>query len=244
MELELIQDKVYCKIYDKTYNGSSGIYSLHKYSDAAKLLEIKSNRASIKSNLGAKHVVFLKQVHGNKVICADSIDYTQPLEGDAHITTHNNIALAINTADCVPVLFASEDGAVIGAAHCGWRSVKAGIINNMQAMMKMRNSRNIKAIIGPAIAQESYEVDMNYYKEFINMNVEYKELFIPSKNKNHFMFDLVGLVKKQLLQLGIEIVHIINEDTYVMPEKYPSYRRASHQGRQHTQNILSTIIIK
>jgi copper oxidase (laccase) domain-containing protein len=43
---------------------------------------------------------------------------------------------------------------------------------------------------------------------------------------------------------NIELVHNMEEDTYSMPEKYPSYRRSFHDGEQYSQNILSTIIIR
>ena len=58
------------------------------------------------------------------------------------------------------------------------------------------------------------------------------------------MFDLVGFVIKKLTKENIELVHNIEEDTYSMSEKYPSYRRSCHNGEQYSQNILSTIIIR
>ena len=244
METEFIKNKVYYNIIDRTYTNSSGIYSLHKCSDAVKLAQVQKNIYNIKTDLNAEDLFIMNQVHGNDVILADNIDLKKQPQADASITTRPNVALGVLTADCVPVLFASDDGTVIGAAHCGWKSAKSNIITNVRKMMQDRGANKIKAIIGPAIAQKSYEVDAKYYHDFISEGDEIKELFQPSNRENYFMFDLVGFVIKKLKKENIELVHNIEEDTYSMQEKYPSYRRSCHNGEQYSQNILSTIIIR
>jgi YfiH family protein len=244
MELEFIKDKVYYKIFDRTYTASSGIYSKHKHKDAAKIAKIQQNIDNIKTNFNAEELVILKQVHGNAVICADTTGCKQQLEADGSVSTRKNIALSVLTADCVPVLFASADGQVIGAAHCGWKSAKDGLIKQVISMMKSKNATNIKAIIGPSIQQKSYEVSADYYHNFVNDEASCKHLFITSCTKNHYMFDLSGYVKHKLEQEKIELFLHIDEDTYSMPEKYPSYRRSIHGKEAYTHNILSTIMIK
>jgi YfiH family protein len=244
METEFIKNKVYYNIIDRTYTNSSGIYSLHKCTDAVKLAQVQKNIYNIKTNLNAEDLFIMNQVHGNDVIFADNIDLKKQPQADASITTRPKVALGILTADCVPVLFASDDGRVIGAVHCGWKSAKSNIITNVRKMMQDRGANKIKAIIGPAIAQKSYEVDAKYYHDFISEGDEIKELFQPSNRENYFMFDLVGFVIKKLTKENIELVHNIEEDTYSMSEKYPSYRRSCHNGEQYSQNILSTIIIR
>lgn len=243
MELEFIKDKVYYKIFDRTYTASSGIYSKHKHKDAAKLAKIQQNIDNIKAEYNAKELVILKQVHGNAVICADTADCAEQLEADGSVTTHKNIALSVLTADCVPVLFASEDGQVIGAAHCGWKSAKDNLVKEVITMMKDKGATNIKALIGPSIQQKSYEVNAEYYNDFVAKE-DCKHLFIESNNKNHYMFDLSGYVKRKLEQENIELFLHINDDTYSMPEKYPSYRRSTHGKEAYTHNILSTIIMR
>ncbi len=217
---------------------------MHKYADAVKLAQVRQNIDNIKADLNANDLFLMNQVHGNNVIVADNIDFKKQPEADASITAQKNIALGVLTADCIPVLFASDDGIVVGAAHCGWRSAKLNIITNVRKMMENKGATKIKAIIGPAIAQKSYEVDSRYYHDFVSEGNDIKELFRPSHRENHFMFDLVGFVIKKLQKENIELVHNIGEDTYSMPEKYPSYRRSCHNGKQYSQNILSTIIIR
>ena len=244
MELEFIKDKVYYKIFDRTYTASSGIYSKHKHKDAAKLAMVQQNIENIKADYKAEELVILKQVHGNAVICADNSDCKQQLEADGSVTTEKNVVLSVLTADCVPVLFASADGKVIGAAHCGWKSAKSDLVKQVSLMMKSKNATNIKAIIGPSIQQKSYEVSADYYHDFINDESACKHLFIASNKENHYMFDLSGYVKHKLAQENIELFLHIDDDTYSMPEKYPSYRRSTHGKEAYTHNILSTIMIK
>ncbi len=244
MELEFIKDKVYYKIFDRTYTASSGVYSKHKHKDAAKLAMVQQNIENIKADYKAEELVILKQVHGNAVICADSSDCKQQLEADGSVTTEKNVVLSVLTADCVPVLFASADGKVIGAAHCGWKSAKSDLVKQVSLMMKSKNATNIKAIIGPSIQQKSYEVSADYYHDFINDESACKHLFIASNKENHYMFDLSGYVKHKLAQENIELFLHIDDDTYSMPEKYPSYRRSTHGKEAYTHNIISTIMIK
>jgi hypothetical protein len=245
MELEFIQDKVYYKIFDKTYKASTGAYSKHKATNVAKLAEIQQNIDNIKSEYRFDELVILKQVHGDQIIDADETDLNETLEADALVTTRKNIALSILTADCVPVLFTSSDGSVIGAAHCGWKSAKANIIKKLVAKMREKNAHNILAIIGPSIQQKSYEVDENYYQNFTSDDPACKDFFIKSKKDGHYMFDLSGYVARKIEQENIKIFIHSKDDTCALPEKYPSYRRATlNPNEPYNSNILSTIIIR
>jgi len=244
MEIEFIKDKVYYKIFDRTYTASSGKYSKHKNKDAAILAEVQNNIDNIKVEHSADELVILKQVHGTNIICADDINCQNQEEADASLTTQKNIALGILTADCVPVLLASDDGAVIGAAHCGWKSAKNNIIQKLYKQMQDKGAQKIKALIGPAIQQKSYEVDAEYYQSFISDDESSKQFFIASKNQNHYMFNLPAFVKAKLEQENIDVVVHINDDTYELEKQYPSFRRCTHRNEQYNQNILSTIIIR
>ncbi len=249
MELEFIANKVYYKIFDLKQTVSTGIYSKKRVKDAAKLAEIEQNIANIKSEYGAKQLIILNQVHGDNVIYAGGegqlTEDEASLEGaDGSVTAQIGCALAVLTADCVPILLASDDGKVVGSAHCGWKSAKADIIKQIKKKMLGAGAGRIKAIIGPAIAQQSYEVDGAYYANFVSDDEKFKRFFIESKKEGRYMFDLVGFVKHKLQEEDIELKLNIEEDTYSMPDKYPSYRRHCHRGEEYSRNILSTIMIK
>jgi len=242
---ELIEGKVYYKIFDKSFKESSHIYAKYKLNNELSTEEIDNNKKAILSYLEADDIFVLKQVHGNKIINADIIDnFNIEPEADGAVTTRKNLVLTIQTADCVPILLTSEDGNVIGAAHCGWKSAKANIISNLVDMMQARGASQIKAFIGPAIQQYSYEVDSEYYNNFIMENSKYAKFFIPSVNDNHYMFDLPSFVEMKLIESNVNEINKSLEDTYSQKEKYPSYRRSCHLGIKYNKNILSAIMIK
>jgi len=240
---EFIKNKVYYKIFDKNYHQSTGTYVKNKFKDASSIEQVEKNIASVQAELGADDVVILRQIHSNIVILPAGIDFKSQPEADASVTHRPKLALAIQTADCVPVLFASKDGNVIGAAHCGWKSLKSNIILEVINKMKALSAEEIYAIIGPSIAQKSYEVDEVYYQNFIAESADYAKLFIPSVKKSHYMFDIAGMAKLKLKEAGAKLIHHIDEDTCSSSEKYPSYRRSCLTGEAYESNILSVIMI-
>lgn len=243
---ELIPNRVYYRIFDKTNQESTHIYSKHLFEDGAKKAEVQSNIEAIKNSLAASELLILQQVHGTEIIDTDQItDFSQQAIGDGAITTKTGVALAVQTADCVPLLLASHNMDIIGAAHCGWKGSKAGIVSALIRKMRERGADTLKAVIGPAIQQSSYEVDQEYYHTFFEAHIDYQHFFIPSQRQGHYMFNLPKFVELQLQNNDITDITNLEEDTYSMPDKYPSYRRNCHQGLGRSRhNILSTILIK
>lgn len=191
-------------------------------------------------------MIILHQVHGDKIVDADEItNFELEPEADGAVTTKKNIVLSIQSADCVPILASSINGEIIGVAHSGWKGTRLGIIEKLIDKMKEKGAREIIAVIGPSIQQSSYEVDLEFYQNFVDFNQMNKKYFIHSKNHDHYMFDISGLVEYQLKTLGVNVVRRIMEDTYTNPSKYPSYRRSCHEGKPNkSDNIFSAIVIK
>lgn len=240
----MIPGKIYYSIFDKTYQKSTGYYN-KKDIPADKLAETIQNLTAITNEFNASRIITLKQVHGNDVLWIDeNFNYTKEYTADAMVTNIPNIILSIKTADCCPVLLACTKGTVIGAAHLGWRSSKADLVQNTIQMMISRGAQDIQAIIGPTIMQKSYEVDRNYYQSFLDDDISYDKFFINSSKSGHYMFDLVSFVKHKLAASNVKIIHSIPEDTYSNPDKYFSYRRCSHTSETYNGNMLSTIMIQ
>lgn len=239
---ELVPNKVYYKIFHKQNSNSTGRYNINR--PDANIAEIESNIQIINNEMDANAIKFLNQVHGNNVINSTRENSTKREEADGQITTETDLALAISTADCVPILLSTRDGEIIAALHAGWRSAKAGIISKASAMIRSQSNKDILAIIGPSISQESYEVDAEYLESFINEDMEFDKLFRTSNRVSHYLFDLAGFVKTQLKKENIILVKHIEEDTYSMDDKYPSYRRSYHKGKPYNENILSVIVKK
>jgi len=236
----LIKNKVQYKIFDRDFKASSHIYS---YNLDISDYEVTNNRDVIKSNCGAKKLYTLNQKHESNIIIIDEkSDENIEQEGDAIITNLDQVSIAVKTADCVPVLLSSACGRVIAAIHCSWRCTKAGIISKtIEKMAQIENFAGINAVIGPSIKQHSYEVDQNFYDDFIIEDELNNDLFIKTLS-NKYLFDLTGYVIKKLENLSVSITYVSNDDTYSNPAKYPSYRFSLKKGEKYHGSILSLIM--
>jgi len=85
---------------------------------------------------------------------------------------------------------------------------------------------NIAAAIGPAIAQENYEVGQDFIDRF---DEGWQRFFIPgAAGKWHF--DLPGFVGWRLAAMQLGTVEVLGIDTYANDARFHSYRRATHRG--------------
>ena len=150
---------------------------------------------------------------------------------DALVTDRPGIVLGILTADCAPVLFADREAGVVGAAHAGWKGAIGGVIDSTVAAMEALGARphRISAAIGPCIAQASYEVDDAFAARFTVQAADNARFFAPGRPGHHH-FDLAGYVAAQLAAAGIGAIEPLGLDTYAEPERFYSFRRATHLG--------------
>ncbi|MGH3850840.1 MAG: polyphenol oxidase family protein [Pseudonocardiaceae bacterium] len=99
---------------------------------------------------------WMRQVHGCDVVNLDEPSHQIGEVGDAGVATVAGLALAVFTADCVPVVFASPEG-VIAVAHAGWSGLLAGVVGQTVTAMRMRGASTIDVAIGPCIRPRCYE---------------------------------------------------------------------------------------
>ncbi len=99
---------------------------------------------------------WLHQVHGTDVVVVESPGEHAGDRADAAVSTVPGAALAVQTADCVPILLWSEAG-VIGAAHAGWRGLYDGVIEAVVSQMEHLGATDITAEVGPCISPAAYE---------------------------------------------------------------------------------------
>lgn len=161
---------------------------------------------------------------------------------DALATSQPGVLLGIITADCAPVLLADREAGVIGAAHAGWRGAFDGVIENTVAAMVALGARAdaIEAAIGPCIAQASYEVDAAFRERFLSVSAENRRFFAPGQ-PGHWQFDLPGYVAVRLDAAGVLRVDSLGLDTYAAPDRYFSFRRATHRGEPAYGRQISLI---
>jgi YfiH family protein len=98
---------------------------------------------------------WLTQVHGAEVVVVGSPGGASGSVADAAVSRAPGVALAVVTADCAPVSFASAEG-VIGVAHAGWRGLVAGVIEETVAAMRRLGALSVVAALGPCIHRECY----------------------------------------------------------------------------------------
>lgn len=116
--------------------------------------------------LASDDVVWMRQVHGNRVAVVDPALPPAAVVDDVDglVTAQAGRGLAVLVADCVPVLLAGED--TVGVAHAGRRGVAAGVVDAVVATMRDLGDGGLRAVIGPAIRGCCYEVPDWLHDEF------------------------------------------------------------------------------
>lgn len=218
-----------------------------------KPLQDHSNLNQALQNQGFKfdhETVFVNQKHTNQIVIIDSPDKIHPKtsrpQADAIVTNLKNLPIAIQTADCLPILLFDEEKGIIAAVHAGWRGAKSGIIENaIDAMISLdANIHNINAIIGPAIQQNSYQVSEDFYQDFLNEDKSNQIFFKKcSKDASKFLFNLPAYAIAKLEKKGIENITDSGIDTYHNANKFFSYRRSTHKNEIDCGRNISVIII-
>lgn len=227
---------------------STGPYaSLNCSTRAGDLPEnLAENRRRVAHTLGvpATGLVGVTQVHGPRVITV-----TQPWpagagqEADAMVTTNPNIALGTITADCAPVLFTTPNGHIVGAAHAGWRGALAGVLEaTVQAMQALgANPAEIRAVVGPCIAQESYETGEDMHHTITSAYPQAARFFAPGTRPGHFQFDLAGWCVFRLERAGVGHAAALGVDTLSDEKRFFSHRRRTLAGGGPLGHQISAI---
>ncbi len=173
--------------------------------------------------------VWLQQVHGNRVIKIDS-NTAGGQQADASYTDQAGVVSVVMTADCLPVLLASQNGLEIAAIHAGWRGLLSGVIANAAALF---TDTPIMAWLGPAIGPECFEVGEEVKKSFINKSNKFNRAF-KQKSKEKYLADIYQLASIELAMLGITQVYGGGFCTVTDKQRFYSYRRDGETGRMAT----------
>jgi YfiH family protein len=99
---------------------------------------------------------WLRQTHGAGVVVVDRPGSMAGEAADAAVTAVPGAALAVHTADCVPIVLLG--GRAVGVAHAGWRGLAAGVVGEaVTALRRLSPTDEVTAVIGPCIRVECYE---------------------------------------------------------------------------------------
>jgi YfiH family protein len=184
----------------------------------------------------AAHLVRLQQVHGASVVvrrAKDGLPVQPRPDADIVVSDDGSVALAIQTADCVPLLIADRATGVVAAAHAGWRGLAAGVPGvTVLALAHEFGSApaNLIAAVGPSISAERYEVGEDVRARFLESGSPAARLerwFRPAARRDHWLFDGWQSVRDQLLSAGVPAgsIHSAAFCTSANPDLFCSYRR-------------------
>ncbi|MHA1568219.1 MAG: peptidoglycan editing factor PgeF [Alphaproteobacteria bacterium] len=214
--------------------------------DDAARVAINRGRVADAAGVEKDALVTASQMHGGSVaLVSRPWAKDDSPRADGMVTTEPDMALGILTADCAPVLFADAEAGVIGAAHGGWRGIKAGILEETVSAMIHLGARaeSIGAAVGPCIGKDSYEVGPEFPGPFLEEDSGAFAFFRPGGRRGHFTFDLAGLVRRRLDRLGLGKVEVMGGDTCAEEDRFFSYRRATHRREADYGRNLSVIAL-
>jgi YfiH family protein len=184
---------------------------------------------SLKKEFNVNDIIYLKQIHSDKILIHRSNHNSiKDEEGDAIITNEKNVIVGVFTADCVPIILIDEENGVIAAIHSGWKGTFESITLKTIEKMKYEfstNAMNVKAYIGPHIRQCCYEVSEDLKLNFI----EKKETLNESELFNERNLNLEACIVDDLNRAGVQDNNInsLNLCTYCSEDvKLHSYRKS------------------
>ena len=227
---------------------------------------VQKNRRRFQAALGASGLplIALKQFHSDVVHSFDTAP-TDPCRGDATITDRPNLLLAVQTADCVPVLLVDPKKRAVAAIHAGWRGTLARIAAKTIGKMQMHfgtNPPDLLAAIGPSIGPCCYEVGTEVATQFLSQFADAPDYFDEFRTGDEpnpiqwlnmmppghqpppkgVLLDLPKANRSQLLAAGLRPrnIHTIDLCTACRPDLLFSYRKeGSASGR-----LMSVIALR
>ena len=185
------------------------------------LTAVLANRAVIAEEIGPTQ--YMSQVHGNRVAIIEAVTDEDPT-ADALVSGIPGINLAVQVADCIPLLMHSPEA--IAAVHVGRKGLVNGVALAAIEVMRQMGATNISAVIGPAICGSCYEVSPEVHDEVIALHPHAHS----TTNKGTPALDLITALTVVLEGQGVGVINETrctaeNSDLF-------SYRRDGVTGRQ------------
>lgn len=183
-------------------------------------MKVEVARQDLRTLLSATPIAFMNQSHSDRVVVVENPDLTP--DADALVTTCRGLSLAVLTADCLPILLASD--LAVAAVHAGRIGVGNGIIGKTIFQMQELGAHDITATIGPAICSECYEVAPAMYADFVS------QVPATATNSERHCLDLRSGAIAQLAGYGVSAV--VHDICTKESAEYFSYRRDATDKRQ------------
>ena len=191
--------------------------------------------------IGMEDFVVTKQTHSDIVRPVDGVDRGVALvegaspECDALVTDTPGVALVIYTADCTPILLWDPVTGAVGAAHAGWRGTAADIAGKTVAAMVSHygcDPQNIRAAIGPNIAQCCFETDADVPNAILATLGKDAEECIRQSGRKYYV-NLKEVNARLLRRAGVTQIDISTDCTACETDRFWSHRKhGSLRGSQ------------
>ncbi len=182
--------------------------------------------------------LWLKQVHGRRVVTLGGSSVAGPPEADASVGTGPGQVCAVLTADCLPVLFCDRAGTCVAAAHAGWRGLSAGILEATVAQMAVAPDE-LMAWLGPAIGPQAFAVGADVRAAFVDDDAGSASAFVAVGDEC-WLADIDHLARRRLARVGVTAVYGGDRCTYSEAGMFYSYRRDGITGRMASLLWLSS----
>lgn len=171
---------------------------------------------------------WLTQVHG-----ADVVTVTRPGEhagarADAAVTAVPGAAIAVTTADCVPVLLVGAGERAVGVAHAGWRGLLGGVVGAAAEAMAALGAPPVRAHLGASICAAHYEFGED---DIATVAARWGDGVRATTADGRPALDVQAGVLRALAEVGVTDVEVEPHCTAERPDLYWSYRARGEAGR-------------
>ena len=178
-----------------------------------------------------KVLVLTRQIHSNLVrrvgkVDRNGLDHRDYPECDGLITNEPGVGLVVFTADCTPILLHDPVTGAVGAAHAGWKGTAQDIAGEtVRAMVREFgcDPRNIRAAIGPNIAQCCFQTDADVPQAMYQLLGSEAEPWIRQDGEKYYV-NLKEINALLLRRAGVEQVEISTECTACAHHRFWSHR--------------------
>ena len=215
---------------------------LTREDDAERVRENRRRLVEQATGDAAVPLVGIRQIHSGEVVVvrSDLPVWSESPEADGILSDRQGVLVAVQTADCIPVLVADPEHRAVGAFHAGWRGTVAGIVEKGIARMQAEygsRPEKLLAAIGPGIGGCCYAVGEELLRAFTERSAEAEQCF--HRAGGELFLDLTAANRRQLLEAGVDAARIaeVGGCTRCQPERFFSHR--GHQGR--TGRMMSMI---
>ncbi|MBK88213.1 MAG: multi-copper polyphenol oxidoreductase [Gammaproteobacteria bacterium] len=192
-------------------------------------------------NTGRRATVqWVRQTHGVANVYASAMSTNHTPVADAVWTDQAGIALAVQTADCVPVLFAHRRGELVAAAHAGWRGLIDGVIDALISTLPAE-PEELQAWIGPCISVNHFEVGRDVWGAVQDLCPE--AVFEHPRDAAKRLVDLVLFTRRRLHNCGVVQIAAAGRCTYADPVFYSHRQTTVECGAQATTGRMASVVM-